>query len=474
MAINVLRKQDFSRRNIQLPDVPGLPEPYLSSLEEVIGVFQQKLSRNILRGRYYDQKNSLKDLGISIPPPLANNSEFTAVVEWAEKAVSALQCRSRFDGFVGDGAEVVNKIFADNVFSRKYPMLTTSELTHSVAFAAIGRGKTKPVQIFLYSACNAAAVWDYENDCVKTGITVTSVDSLNNPTGYNLFTKDAIVVLTKPEPKQNRWAYEIMPHNMGKPLFVAFVNNPSLDRPFGKSRISRAVMSAIDEAVRECCRISIASEFAALPQKWIMGADDDLLDGIPEWQAYMGAILAISRDENNELPQVGQFAQVDVQQHVQLMKLCASRMSSASDIPVHLLGVVSESNPQSAEAIEATTNELVIKAQNLNSNNADSLKELAEMAVAIYNNTSPNTLTDTDLDFQAHFLNPSYPSVLSQADGMSKMISALPFLAETEVALEAFGFDKTDIQRIMSDKRKSQATNIIKSLNMVAGGNNAE
>lgn len=463
MAVHVI--QDYTRRSVQLPNVPGLPEPYATDLEQVITVFQSKLKRNILRSRYYDSKNSLKDLGISIPPPIANNSEFQAVVGWAEKAVSELQQRSRYDGFVGEGSDLANSIFDDNSFAKKYPMLTTSELTHSVAFASVTRGKRRPVQISLYSACNAAAIWDFENDCVRVGLTVTSVDKINNPTGYNLFTSDAVVALHKPDKDKNIWNFEILPHNMGKPLFVSFVNQPSLDRPFGRSRISRAVMSATDEAVRELVRISIGSEFAVAPQKWIMGASDDLLDEIPEWQAYIGNILAISRDENGDLPTVGQFAQVDMQQHVQLMKLSASRMSGASDVPIHLLGVTADSNPTSAEAILASTNALVIKAQTLNVTNGDALTELARMAVAVYNNTSLDALTSEELDITPKFLSPLYLTPLTQADAITKMVAAIPWIAESEVILEQFGFEKSDIQRLMSDKRKMNAMSAINALN---------
>lgn len=74
MAVHVI--QDYTRRSVQLPNVPGLPEPYATDLEQVITVFQSKLKRNILRSRYYDSKNSLKDLGISIPHLLQTIQSF--------------------------------------------------------------------------------------------------------------------------------------------------------------------------------------------------------------------------------------------------------------------------------------------------------------------------------------------------------------------------------------------------------------
>ena len=147
------------------------------------------------------------------------------------------------------------------------------------------------------------------------------------------------------------------------------------------------------------------------------------------------------------------------------MKLSASRMSGASDVPIHLLGVTADSNPTSAEAILASTNALVIKAQTLNVTNGDALTELARMAVAVYNNTSLDALTSEELDITPKFLSPLYLTPLTQADAITKMVAAIPWIAESEVILEQFGFEKSDIQRLMSDKRKMNAMSAINALN---------
>lgn len=465
-------KQYYGRRSAAKPNVPNLPEPYQTLLSDVFDVWRNKLTRNTLRSRYYDQKNSLKDMGISIPPPLANNSDFQAVVEWPSTAVEELAVRSRFDGFVGSGADEANAVFELSHFLGKYRMLVNSELTHSCAFASVSRGINTPVRISLYSAMNAAALWDYENDCILAGLTVTGVDNLNVPTSYNLFTADAVVAFQRDS--HNNWSYTIMPHPMGKPLFVAFVNQPSLDRPFGRSRITRAIMSITDEAVRECVRGSVASEFAVAPQRYILGADEDLLDDTPQWQAYIGTILALTRDIDGNIPSVGQFAQVDLQQHILLMRNLAARMSGASNVPISSLGIIADSNPTSAEAMRTAERGLITKATDLNQTNGTALKELAQMAVAIANNEPLSALTDEQLDITPKFLNPAYPDVLSQGDATLKFVQSFPWAAESQVTLEMMGLDEASIQRLMSDKRRYEAANAIKSLNnAMEGGDNA-
>ena len=56
------------------------------------------------------------------------------------------------------------------------------------------------------------------------------------------------------------------------------VYRPSLDRPFGKSRITRAVMSITDSAVREALRTEVSAEFFTTPQKYLLGADEELFE----------------------------------------------------------------------------------------------------------------------------------------------------------------------------------------------------
>ena len=447
----------------------GLPEPYATYLDQVLQVWAMHLSRNACRVRYYDAKNSLKDLGISIPPPLAHNADFQSAVGWPAKAVQALAVRSRYDGFVNTDNTALDDILDVNGFSSKYRMAVVSELIGACAFVSVTRGRYMPVSIAVHSNMNAAAVWDYEKNRIAYGITVVSVDNHNRPTAYNLFTDDAVVYIYRLTDKETSWQFEIMPHPMGRPLIEPLVFQPALDRPFGSSRITRAVMSITDEAVREACRTSVAAEFATAPQRYIMGADPDMFDGVPEWQAYIGSILAISRDENDDMPQAGQFPQVNMQPHTDYMRLLASRFAGETSIPISALGIVQD-NPSSAEAIQMANEDLVIAATNLNESNGYALKNIAHMALAIAGNKPLSELTPDELAVEPKFLSPAYPSILSQGDQVLKLITAIPALADSDVILEELGFDKTQISRIRSDQRKSLSSDVANSLNLATGG----
>lgn len=83
------------------------------------------------------------------------------------------------------------------------------------------------------------------------------------------------------------------------------------------------------------------------------------------------------------------------------------------------------------------------------------------MALAIHDGTDYRTELDRGLTIQPKFRNPAMPSIVSQADAMTKMISALPWLADSDVALEELGFTDEQIQRLRSDRARSQSQDIV-------------
>jgi hypothetical protein len=49
------------------------------------------------------------------------------------------------------------------------------------------------------------------------------------------------------------------------------------------------------------------------------------------------------------------------------------------------------------------------------------------------------------------------PSVVSQSDAMVKQVSAIPWLADSDVTLRELGYDDEQIAQLRSDRRRSQA-----------------
>lgn len=446
-----------------LREVAGLSDLERTKLNELLDVWSQKLPRNQLRTCHYEAKEGIKNLGIAVPDDFAN---MDLALGWCAKAVDILAARSIFDGFVYDGSEIesLERIVKQNNLITSYKQATQSELINCCAFGTVMRGQDgePPVVINFHTAENAAALWNYRKKRIDWGLVVTdmkrekgSPDKLN-PTCVMMHSDKMVYTFTE---VGDNWTMVRLPHIMGRPLMVPMPYKPSLKRPFGKSRISRAVMSLSACAVRARLRAELGSEFYTVPQKYLLGASDEDFDR-DKWATYIGTIFTAGKDEDGDTPKFGQLPQASMQPHTEYMRDLAAQFSGETSIPISSLGVIHD-NPASAEAIYAAKEDLVIEAQDLNRINGDALCELARLALCIDQNKSYSELTDEELAIEAHFKNPALPSLVSQADAVVKIASVAPWLVESEVFLEEVGFDDATRKRLMSDKAKAEAKAMI-------------
>ena len=63
---------------------------------------------------------------------------------------------------------------------------------------------------------------------------------------------------------------------------------------------------------------------------------------------------------------------------------------------------------------------------------------------------------------------PAHPSIVSQSDAIVKQISAMPWLAQSSVVLEELGYSGSQIARLMSDKRRAEASGLLEQLSAPA------
>jgi hypothetical protein len=69
---------------------------------------------------------------------------------------------------------------------------------------------------------------------------------------------------------------------------------------------------------------------------------------------------------------------------------------------------------------------------------------------------------------RAKFRDPATPSRSSAADAVQKQVTALPWMADSDVTLEQLGYDETDIARLTVDRDRAQAGNRLAELVTVA------
>lgn len=439
------------------PDVAGgLPGDWLDMFTDLCNLWAAKIYRNRLRMRYYNGKNVLKDFGISIPPQLL---DVETVVGWPKKAVDSMAVRCRFDGFTATDSGVQAELNAIDNRSRlrvKFRQATESTLIHSCSFATVGLDERGQARIDYYSAEDGAARWDDAAGRIAYGMVINEYDE-GAPTVLTMYTDEAAVTFYLVD---NRYEWFAQPYSMGRPTIEALTYRPTFEKPLGQSRINRAVMSITDSAVREALRTEISAEFFTSPQKYLLGADTDAFKHKTKWEAYIGNIFAVGRDENGDLPTFGQLSQGSMQPHTDYMRALAARFSGETNVPISTLGIIHD-QPASAEAIYAASEPLIIECEDYNDSARETLRTLALMALAAEHGVSLDSLDDRYRDFTPNFRSPAMPSVVSQTDAMVKLASAVPGFAGTDVFFEQVGFAEDMRRKVENEIARNQGALVL-------------
>lgn len=431
---------------------------------KLIRQLNAKWMRNELRRRYYEGHNALKDLGIAIPPPLKT---VEVVAGWPAKAVDAMVDRNQLFGFASTtGSVFVDAFLAEvwdaNRLAVEAPAAHTSALQHSCAFVFVSRGVIAAgepeVLISPKSAEDATAIWDARRRCVSAALSVDDRDEHGGASLMHLYLEamegrpGRVLRLTR-----NAYgaleAVEVSVFSGPVPC-EPLPYQPTLTRPFGRSRITRAVMYLTDAAMRTMLRTEVGAEFFNAPQRYALGADEDAFtdangNPVPAWTVMLGRLLALSRDEDGELPQVGQFAQQSMQPNVEQLRSIAQMMASESSLDVGSLGIVQD-NPSSAEAIRARHEELGVKIENWRSMVlTPTWKRILGHGARMVDGS--DALTREMSTVAPQWGSWSAPSEVSQAQASQARVTAIPRLAETDVELERMGYTPDQIKRIRAD-----------------------
>lgn len=113
----------------------------------------------------------------------------------------------------------------------------------------------------------------------------------------------------------------------------------------------------------------------------MLGADEEALTG-SKWSALTSRLLTISRDEEGEVPTVGQFPQISMQPHTDQLRQWASLLAAESQIPLDELGFPSD-NPSSDSAIQSQRDPLRLAAERAIRGFKQSLRQVALLSVAL-------------------------------------------------------------------------------------------
>ena len=451
----------------------GLPEQEQKTLSRLIDIFNSHKSANNLKRRYYEGHIPLRDVNLGLAlPDRVNNLEIGCA--WGEKAVDVLAARSMFDGFVGangEDAAQMTKIMAGNRLVFEYMKACRDELKYGCTFATLSADKNLKCKIRFHSPETAAAEWNGEQGRIGDGFAVVAQKEDPNtkeqiPVIVNYYTDRAIWTITRGQTDQD-WTAEEHPHIMQRPMMEPLIWNSTSAKPFGRSRLKDPVRRLIQGYIRTVANATIGLEFATSPQKYLLGITDEQYDTLisDKFRAYVGSlIMATMNPETGEKPTFGQLSQGTIEPHVQMLRMLSTQFSAATGLTVTDVGVVTDANPTSYEAIEAQSQTLILMAEQLNAGNGDSLYVIAQMAQAIARDVPLKELTDAERAIVPHFKNPAMPSVAATADAAIKIATARSSFAQTDVFLEMIGLSQADIRRIKAQEQRTRGLKLLEEI----------
>lgn len=449
----------------------GLEPEDRSTVALLIDTWHEHYARNRLRDEYYRGHVRVKDIGISVQKELVRRLD--PRVDWAARCVDWWADRVQYEGVTlsgaPDGAEdELTALLSESDPKQLVHLTASASLRHACAFLTVTAGdqtKGEPeVIVSGYPATAASAIWSQTKRRVSAGLVVVATERMlgshvRRPAVVDVLTDTDVITLTH---GPRGWVASYAPHSMGRAPVALVAYHPTLDNPFGRSRITRSVMNYVDDAQRELLNMTVAAAFAAAPQKYLLGtskAAAEKIAGSP-FAAYIGSIFTATPTKDGSIPQYGQLSQGSMQPHVDYMRSLAAQFSGATGVPLSSLGVVSD-NPSSAEAIYASKEDAVVDIQHYVDGWKRAMQLVCRMAWAAHRNV-PYVKAAQELGtISVHFRNPSMPSVVSQSDAMVKQVSAIPWLADSDVTLRELGYDDEQIAQLRSDRRRSEASQLI-------------
>ena len=412
---------------------------------------------------YYNATQAVVDLGISVPKKFKN---MKPGVGWASRAVNTIADRLNFDGFAKDEFGV-NDLFDKTGAFAVLNKAKTDALIAGCSFVATMPTDDGSVKLLPFTATEATGTIDQRTGLLDTGLAVVRWYPFEDnvytgfwrdwskvglvPADYILFAKDFTAYFV------NQQLVRIVENPTGRPLLHVLTHRQSADRPFGKSRISNTVRRIVDEVGRLEIRYEIAAEFYSAPQRYINGMAEGATQDA-NLESALGKVWAITKDEDGEHPEIGQLAQMSINQFSDQKKDLASDFCAETALTLRNLGYET-ANPTSAESLSAMSDDLLLEAQE---NQQELGREFKEIAVSMRLVLDGNNIVPDRLDVIEPTWKPLFQiDIGSAGDAAYKLIQAMPELAGTTTLYRMMGMSIKDAEALSKSKSRARPSNFM-------------
>lgn len=448
-----------------LSRVRGLPLEHEEMFGEALQVLAARRQKNLLLSTYYDSKQTFRDLGISIPPNLKN---VEAALGWPSRAVQALARKHKFEGFSLDGETdpfSMGELLSANDFELKFMQAVTSAYKHSCSFLLVTQGQTSagepPVLVSARGADSVGALWDSRRDQIKCAVVELDTDEAGQINEALFLAPGRWYVLDLDAGEWRVQDSSANPSGIDRPMIEALRYDPQLNRPFGRSRITREVRYLTDAAVRAMVRAEVSAEFFTAPQRYVLGADEEAFKDQDRWSAITGRIMALSNNVEGEKPTVGQFPAQSPDQLWSTYRQLAQSFAAATNVPQNQVGLFAD-NPSSAEAMQAAEAALAEDAEYQWKVFKPALLRTKANILGMLGEPIPGDFYRVRVNWEkARYVSPQ-----ASSDWAIKAVNADPTLQGSAVVRRRLGLSEGELEELRSDERRVGALASLERMNV--------
>jgi hypothetical protein len=396
-----------------------------------------------------------------IPPQYAH---VALVLGWVAKGVDGLGRRCNLEQFVWNAGDLgslgIQELQDSNFLLAELAQARTDSLIGGVSYLVTTRGQGDEPAVLVHArdALNATGEWNVRRRQLDSFLSVTSRKD-DTVTGFVLYLPDLTINAVK---DSSGWSVERSAHTFGVPV-DPLVYRPRSGRRMGRSRISRPAMSHQDSAVRALMRLEAHMDIYAIPKMVLLGGSDAMFknaDGTykASWQVAMGRVFGIpddlDADAGNQRADVKQFAAESPQPHLAQLNALAKLVAREFDLPDQDFALTDMANPTSEGSYVQGRDSLVAEAEGAMDDWSVSIRRTVTRALAMQNGL--DAIPQEWSSIVPKWRSPLYLSRSAAADAGAKQLSAVPWLAETEVGLELLGLDEQQIRRALAERQAAE------------------
>lgn len=434
------------------------------------GVLIARAERNGLRDRFVSARERLTATGLTIPQSM---SEFQIPLDWPRKAVEVFASRQIPLGYslrsqssllddIAAVAEDSNLDFVERQAIESADMLGCSFVFTSRGDTSVGEPE---IIVSARSAMGATAMVDARTRRVTAAMELLGGARVNLYLPYRVLT---CVRSSAGWRVEDEWET-----GTARVLCAPYVHGATLERPLGRSRVTRTVMAASYAATRTLLRQEVSAEFYSAPRGLILGADSSVFDASSAWSAVTGSVWGlpdVTLDDDMDMPD--QLRRADYQQIPQMSmqpfsdqyRLQASVMSGASSIPLHYLGVMQDSNPTSAAALQAIENDLVkaVRGQEPSFNIGRRMLAL-NILTALYGDLDEDRYAELR-GLRPRWEDPRYVDTISQSQFVASQVAAGNLQPGTRATVSLLPVSPDDVDTIVQENERAAGGSVVERL----------